>query len=200
MKNMKTSRIGLLSCLEVNHVRHLLAHAVTPETAPHAVARVFAGLRETEARALAWHDMLLDSEFHRIAGIRVNNGRGFHRYVPAGCALQEWLAPFLGMRGRVSRHSNVGRQFREQARRHGLRLGYNILRCSYATHRYNQTRDLAFVANEMGVGTVLWRKLLWLPRRFDDAELFFQLTPEACGRPHWAQEVAAWREGVHCLS
>jgi len=182
-----------LGFLELSTVRLLLADIVTPLSAPQATLGLFAGLRRREAENFDCEDVCVDSARRRIAGILVTGRRGLVRYVSASSALHGWLSPYLGMRGPIVWPTSLAHRLRTWARRHGLRLTHSTLRRTYATCRLASTRKFELVALEIGWNLSLWSAHMVLLPALADADAYFDLTPEACGRPGWAQEVAAWR-------
>jgi hypothetical protein len=69
-------------------------------------------------------------------------------------------------------------------------------RHTYGFYRLAQTSDIAQVAVEMGLPPGPYRKVLWHPISMAEAEEFFTLTPEACGRPTWNAEVTEWLDSL----
>ena len=187
--------------LTVDAARSLLNHVITPATAPHVITRLFAGLRKAEANAFSWGDMVFDGDHQRIAEVHVDELRTFHqhhcRLVPACPALQEWLRPFAGLTGSITRNSKTSRFVHEESLKCGVTLGHSVLRTSYAAYRLAQTRDVGLVAQEIGSSNNWFFRPIQWPSSVENAQLFFGLTPGACGRPEWAQEVAAWRQDGH---
>jgi len=166
----------------------LLARGITPETAPHALLRLYAGHHMVEAEHRMWENI------QPGRGIFIPGGYPWPaRFVPWCPALSAWLGSFIPSAGLVDRGEPLARRLHRAAAHLGIALPSNALRRTYAAYRLAFLRDRVVVAAEVGRPITAFRRLLWSPPSSSDAAAFFGLTPEACGRPRWSEEVARCR-------
>ena len=183
-----TSPAGFLGIPEVGI---LLKDIITPGTAPLTLVQLFAGLRRRETDGF---QVRYSTEYSSPVALVVASERairGYARTVPVCPALAAWLAPYTSLTAMCApRHAD--RQLRRRAAAAGLVLPPSVFRQTYALYRLALTHCVGHVAMEMGVTEVPLRKHLGLPVSGAEAAEFFSLTPEACGRPQWTNEVRAW--------
>jgi hypothetical protein len=178
--------------LSVRQTQLLLHRAIDPLTAPRALLQLLAAHRRSEVDRQRWEHMHLGESIH------VDSPRW--RAVPFHPVLIPWLAPYFGLspRGPVDPEPERShRRLVRAARALGIELVQDVLRRTHVFYRLAATADPSLVAKEMGSCSDLVRARHWprvcLERNLGmDADAFFGLTPAACGREGWADEVAAW--------
>jgi len=178
--------------LRIPEVRLLLTELITPSIAPPTLLRLFAGLRAGEADH--WVGEPIGGRLFDRRLLLCPKLKGMRRYrsVPVCPALAAWLEPYRTLAGITVRTRNADRFLRRQAAARRLKLAHNVFRQTYALYRLALTRDMALVGQEIGMHPKLVRQPLWLPVSHAEAEEFFKLTPQDCGRPQWPDEVDAW--------
>jgi hypothetical protein len=106
--------------------------------------------------------------------------------------LRRWLVPFFGTEEFCQLLTT--RAIARWAQATGICLKFQRLRLSFIAYRLAVTGDVHLVAQEAGVTPSLHLKDLY--GNLEEAEKFWALTPEACGRANWTQAVrdyvAAW--------
>lgn len=168
----------------LEQVRQLLRDRIEPAAAPVTLLQLFAAHRGDEAREQEWENLKAGLP------ILIRSGGERRREVPFHDVLVAWLKPYLKL---VSEQRLSGRlQLSSQSPVRAIRgLGLGECRYLYATHRLAITGDVSLVARELGIpGEVSLKWLTWSIASRAEAEIFFGLTPEACGRGNWANEVA----------
>lgn len=169
-------------------IGHTLANAVTPATARPLLLELFAGLRTVEANQINL-TYLVNKADGVLISLRVAGLYG-HRIVPVCFGLAAWLQPYL----RGPHGIDQAGRFPDRLRRK-LGLTHGTLRRNYASNRLAIGTPIEQLWVEMGVKSELaCARPLWLPVTSGEAKRFFALTPVACGRPKWAEEVETWRE------
>lgn len=175
--------------LSISETRLLLQRGIDPVTAPRALLQLFAAHRRGEVDEQRWENI------QPGAPIQISTDRDlWWRHVPFHLVLIPWLAPYLRLspKGLIDPAPQRSRRRLALAFRNlGVKLHLNLWRRSYAAHRFAITRSWPAVALEMGLHARFARESFLSPVNDSDAEAFFGLTPTACGRSNWADEVAA---------
>ena len=180
--------------ITVAEARAMLTALDDPWSLLYLALSLFTGIRHDELLRLTFDLIKQGSIVDVSAEISKTKGR---RTIPIQPVLEAWLAPFYGRSGLVipvsDRQLKV-RMFLEHSNEPGLPAGWerNWLRQSYCSYRLAQTGEVTETAQEDGhYAYVLERVYLDLSQKAD-AQAYFSLTPEACGKPGWYEKTKAF--------
>lgn len=179
--------------LSVRQTQLLLQRAIDPLTAPRALLQLFSGHRRSEVDDQRWEHINLGESIHIDSRL--------WRVVPFHPVLIPWLGPYFRLEPKrlVDPKPELSHlRLVQAARKLEIKLVPDVLRRTYTLYRLAKTGSPSLVAREMGSGNDMVRALYW-PRvclggaleMAVEANAFFDLTPAACGRNGWADEVAA---------
>jgi hypothetical protein len=173
--------------------RSILRDVITPDGAPHTLLRIFTGARKAEAERCFWSHLFSKRDAAILA-----TSCGSRRLVPICRALSAWIEPYFGLDGRMDPHGSADRRFRVKLSRLNIELPASVFRKNYTFNRLVVGVQRMQVLRELGYNAPLplFDSAVCKPISEAQGEEFFRLTPEACGRPQWPQEVAAWRSQI----
>ncbi len=184
--------------LEVSEAKAILTALEDPWCILYAVMSLFTAIRHDELHELPFDCIKAGSLVDIPAEI---SKTGKRRIIPIQPALNAWLAPFYDRAGLVLPVSDRQlklRQFIQEADVPGLpaKWSRNWLRQSYASYRLAQTGKLIQTSDEDGHDAYVLERVYLHRSTEADALAFFDLTPEACGKPDWNDRIKAFLQGV----
>lgn len=164
--------------LRVNDLRTILAaiQVKRPDLLPLVVLVCFGALRPSEAARLEWKEV--GATHIRLPGKKSKTG--YARQIPIQENLKLWLDSWLKAEGLVCPGVSLPHVNAAIRNASGIRLTHDAMRHGYGTHRFQVTKNLAAVADEMGNTPQVCRRHYlnaFCPEQ--DAKDWFSIVPEA---------------------
>jgi integrase len=163
----------------------------------YLVLSVFTAIRHDELQR-ATFDLIKPGLLEIPAKISKTKKR---RIIPIQPALAEWLAPFHGRSGLILPIANAQYLVHEFLKESGLdnlprKWSRNWLRQSFCSYRLAQTGKVMETAAEDGHSAYILESVYLHHSNSAEAETFFALSPEACGKKDWCEKTRAFLENV----
>lgn len=158
-----------------------LFHSAWSDIIPYLALRSFAGLRDSEARALCWEHIDLESGWVDIPehiAKQADDDEGVARMVKIRPSLAEWLRGNARKAGPICPYSNSVKQLLKLAKVAGVKIPRNALRHSFISAAVTLSSDLNAVAVEAGHSPTVIRQHYWRKMRPEQANAWFAVTPQ----------------------
>jgi len=179
VQKFRKRKRGAIKIISAEELGKLLAN--TPENfVPYLALRAFAGLRDSEARAMDWQFVDFEGGWIDIPdhiAKQADDDEGVARMVKIRPVLAEWLRAHHKKSGRLCPYVNAAKRLSKVAAAAGVSIPRNALRHSFISAAVTQSNDLNAVAIEAGNSPAIIRQHYWRKMRPDDANKWFAVEP-----------------------
>jgi integrase len=180
VQNFRKRKLGAVQVISAEHLARLLKQAPR-DFVPYLALRAFAGLRDSEARALDWQHVDLREGWIDIpeqVAKQTDDDEGVRRMIKVREVLAAWLKPHCRKSGPVCPYANTVKKLGEAAKAAGVVLPRNALRHSFISAAVTLSHDLNAVAIEAGNSAPVIRQHYWRRMRPEQATAWFGVRPD----------------------
>jgi integrase len=179
VQNFRKRKLGAVEVITAEQLARLLEQAPV-DLIPYLALRTFAGLRDSEARALDWCHVDLREGWIDIPehiAKQSDDEEGVRRMVKVRDVLAAWLAPHVKKTGPICPYINTAKKLAEVAAAAGVDMPRNALRHSFISAAVTLSNDLNAVAIEAGNSAPVIRQHYWRRMRPEQAQAWFNVLP-----------------------
>jgi integrase len=179
VQNFRKRKRGVVEIINADGLVRLFGKA-EGDFIPYLALRSFAGLRDSEARALDWSNIDLSAgwiDIPEAIAKQSDSEEGVARMVKVRETLAAWLRPYLQKSGPVCKYVNTAKKLAEVAEAAQVDLPRNCLRHSFISAAVTLSNDLNAVAIESGNSPAVIRSHYWRRMRPNEAETWFRVLP-----------------------
>ena len=179
VQDYRKRKRGKIEILSPDELRKLLAKA-TDDLLPYVALRAFAGLRDSEARAIDWQNIDLAGGWIEITeevAKASDDENGTRRLIPVKDCLKAWLKDRSKESGRVCRFDNTSKQISALCEASGVAWKRNCLRHSYVSYAIAESNDIPAVATHSGNSPAVIRQHYLRVVKPDAAKAWFSVLP-----------------------
>jgi len=179
------------SVLSVEQVRTCLAQAGRPWTIPYLVPRLFLGLEHSVALGFVRG---ADSTTHDYPVVMERDAEGREQICAPNAALKRWLEPYRRLRNDEPciQDPRITDYVAHQAAKLNLPWDQWMAARTFAAYRLALTCNVSEVARQTGFPEAFVSLAFSGLISYRDALRYFELTPRACRRHNWDEEVSQW--------
>jgi integrase len=171
---------GAVKVISANELTQIFSKA-PDEFTPYLVLRAFAGLRDSEARAMDWKYIDLPGGWIDVPdhiAKQADDDEGVARMVKVRSVLGAWLNRFAKKEGPICPYANSVKKLGEVVSAARVKMPRNALRHSFISAAVTLSSDLNAVAIEAGNSPTVIRQHYWRKMRPEEAHAWFDVTPE----------------------
>ena len=177
--------------LSVEQAKTCLAQAGRPWTIPYLAPRLFLGLEHSAALGFVRG---ADSTSQDYPVVMERDAEGHEQPCAANAALKRWLEPYRRLRNDEPciQDPRISDYIVQQAAKLGLPWDEWLAVRTYAAYRLALTGNVQEVARQTGFPEAFVSLAFSGLISHRDALRYFELTPRACRRHNWDEEVSQW--------
>lgn len=183
VQNFRKRKRGAVKVIWAEDLEKLFSHA-PDDFIPYLALRAFAGLRDSEARALDWQYVDLEGGWIDIpdhVAKQADDDEGVARMVKIRPALAAWLRPHIKKSGPMCPYANSVKKLLKVAKAASVTLPKNALRHSFISAAVTLSNDLNAVSVEAGNSPTVIRQHYWRKMRPEQATAWFNVMPKETG-------------------